>query len=133
MNVQGFNHVTINVKSLHESLPFYVDALGMDLVHKGSKDAYLEWGSAWICLQERGDYSDQRIETLGVDHVAFTINEENFHNAAQQLKEKDIPIVRGPVQRGGGWTINFLDPDGTNIELHTGSLKERMKHWGGME
>jgi catechol 2,3-dioxygenase-like lactoylglutathione lyase family enzyme len=32
MNVQGFSHVTINVKDLARSLRFYVDILNMKLV-----------------------------------------------------------------------------------------------------
>ncbi|MCY0888734.1 MAG: GNAT family N-acetyltransferase, partial [Alicyclobacillaceae bacterium] len=49
----GFSHVTINVSDLERSIAFYVGTLGMKLVHRARQDAYLEWGEAWICLQER--------------------------------------------------------------------------------
>lgn len=49
MKVQGFNHVTVNVSDLSRSLNFYTGILGLQLIHKGNTDAYLEWGSAWIC------------------------------------------------------------------------------------
>ncbi|MBA2875119.1 VOC family protein [Thermaerobacillus caldiproteolyticus] len=128
MNVQGFSHVTINVSDLSRSLRFYVDVLHMKLVHRGRKDAYLEWGSAWVCLQERPEMERQR-QQLGVDHVAFFIDEQDFAEAVQRLKENDVPIVREPVQRGRGWSVNFLDPDGTQLELHTSTLAERMTVW----
>ena len=56
MKVQGFSHVTINVSDLQRALDFYTGVLQMRLVHRGRRDAYLEWGSAWICLQERSEY-----------------------------------------------------------------------------
>ncbi len=74
MKVTGFSHVTINVRDLPASLRFYVDLLGMRLVHRGEHDVYLEWGAAWLCLQERerghGAPPPQEPE-WGVDHVAF--------------------------------------------------------------
>jgi catechol-2,3-dioxygenase len=128
MNVQGFSHVTINVSNLSRALQFYIDILQMNLVHRGRKDAYLEWGNAWICLQERPEKVKQR-EQLGVDHVAFYINEKDFAKAVKHLQENNVEIVRGPIKRGLGWSVNFLDPDGTQLELHTSTLSERMKVW----
>jgi catechol 2,3-dioxygenase-like lactoylglutathione lyase family enzyme len=128
MNVQGFSHVTINVGDLDRSLQFYVEVLQMNLVHRGRKDAYLEWGSAWICLQERPEKTKQQ-EQLGVDHVAFYMDEKDFDTAVRHLQENNVEIVRGPIKRGFGWSINFLDPDGTQLELHTSTLTERMKVW----
>lgn len=43
MKVQGFNHVTVNVSNLSRSLNFYTGILGLQLIHKGNTDAYLEW------------------------------------------------------------------------------------------
>ncbi|PZD97327.1 glutathione transferase [Paenibacillus sambharensis] len=129
MKVQGFSHVTINVRSLEQSLAFYRDLLGMRVIHKGNKDAYLEWGSAWICLLDRPDFPAAGTKHIGTDHIAFYIQEEDFHEAVQELIRYNVPIVRGPVQRGGGWAINFLDPDETELELHTSTLQERMKSW----
>ncbi|ULL19802.1 glutathione transferase [Paenibacillus sp. H1-7] len=131
MKVRGINHATLQVASLERSLPFYVDFLGMSLVHRGSKDVYLEWGSAWICLLERpvSPRSAESVNTAGMDHMAFSIEEADFHEASKKLLDAGVSVVRGPVYRGGGWSINFLDPDGIELELFTGSLAERMKVW----
>jgi RimJ/RimL family protein N-acetyltransferase/catechol 2,3-dioxygenase-like lactoylglutathione lyase family enzyme len=125
---KGFSHVTVDVSDLEKSLDFYVRTLGMKLIHKGRRDAYLEWGSAWVCLQERPELSPPTPH-LGVDHVAFYIAPDDFHAVVEVLRQANVPIVRGPIQRGGGWTVNFLDPDGTQLEFHTGTLTERMKVW----
>jgi catechol 2,3-dioxygenase-like lactoylglutathione lyase family enzyme/histidinol phosphatase-like enzyme len=126
--MKGFSHVTIDVSDLEKSLRFYVETLGMKLVHRGRKDAYLEWGAAWICLQEKPELPPQR-QQIGVDHVALYIEPDEFGAAVEVLRTANVPIVRGPVERGGGWTVNFLDPDGTQLEFHTGTLAKRMKVW----
>jgi catechol 2,3-dioxygenase-like lactoylglutathione lyase family enzyme len=53
VNVSGFSHVAINVRDIGVALDFYVGTLGMRLAHRGEHDAYLEWGAAWLCVQER--------------------------------------------------------------------------------
>ncbi|MFE4710996.1 VOC family protein [Paenibacillus sp. NPDC056722] len=148
MKVTGFNHLTLKVKDLADSLNFYTSILGLALIHRGKSDAYLEWGSAWICLievsavteksGEDGDVTETNEQTdpsnivreiNGVDHIAFSIAEEDFAEAVQILKSHKVPIVRGPVLRGKGWSVNFLDPDGVQLELHTSNLQERMTVW----
>lgn len=129
MKVTGFSHITINVRDLQTSLDFYHGILGMILRHRGRTDAYLEWGSAWVCLVERAGTEDHAEGFAGMDHVAFYIAENDFNEAVGILKQSNVPIVRGPIQRGVGWSVNFLDPDGIQLELHTSTLDERMKIW----
>ncbi|GAA0490499.1 FosA/FosA2 family fosfomycin resistance glutathione transferase [Salinibacillus aidingensis] len=129
MRVKGFNHITINISDLQRSLQFYQNVLGMDLVHRGRTDAYLEWGDAWVCLLENKKLHRSEKKKLGVDHFAFSIDDEDFFAAVHQLEHYHVNIVRGPVKRGKGWTINFLDPDGIEMELHTSDLQERMTVW----
>lgn len=125
---RGFSHVTINVIDLVRSLEFYTGTLGMKLVHRGRRDAYVEWGTAWVCLQERPAYLSTTPQA-GVDHVAFFIDPDEFHPMATVLRQSGVPIIRGPIERGGGWTVNFLDPDGSQLEFHTATLAQRMVVW----
>jgi catechol 2,3-dioxygenase-like lactoylglutathione lyase family enzyme len=102
MKVTGFNHVTIRVTDLERSLTFYRDVLGMRLVHHGRKDVYLEWGTAWVCLIERDGKAEEGSQGPGVDHIAFSIAEEDFDDAVAVLQKAKVPVVRGPVERGLG-------------------------------
>jgi len=87
VKVTGFSHVTINVRDLPASLRFYVDLLGMRLVHRGEHDVYLEWGTAWICLQEqKHGMALPRERAWGVDHVAFHIDWADFDAAVDALR-----------------------------------------------
>ncbi|MFC4619023.1 VOC family protein [Camelliibacillus cellulosilyticus] len=119
MQVTGFNHLTINIRHLETSLDFYHRKLGMTLVHRGKRDAYLEWGQAWMCLQERPDFQRTARDHIGFDHVAFSINDDAFDSAVDDLKDRHIFIEKGPIIRGLGRSVYFRDPDGNLLELHT--------------
>lgn len=128
MNIRGFNHLTLRISSLQESLSFYTKILGMKLVHLGRTDAYLEWGDAWICLLEKPE-DPRRSPSIGMDHVAFTVDEAGFQEAITTLERHNVPFVRPPIARGGGLSLQFLDPNGIIIELTNDSLAKRMKTW----
>ncbi|WP_201716868.1 VOC family protein [Rossellomorea arthrocnemi] len=127
MNISGFNHLTIDTSSVEKSMPFYLEIMQATLIHKGRRDAYLEWGPIWICLQEKDNLGTSC--GYGIHHIAFSIDEEAFFEAVQRLKEKKVRIVRGPSRRGKGWSVNFLAPDNVQFELHTSNLVERMEVW----
>ncbi|WP_091740290.1 VOC family protein [Marininema mesophilum] len=129
MKVKGFNHITIRVSDLKASLDFYEGILQMDVAHRGRKDVYLEWGDAWICLIESEKVDSIVDKTVGIDHVAFSIADEDFDEAVHRLQSFGVHIIRGPEERGGGQVVNFLDPDHTQLELFTGTLEKRMKKW----
>lgn len=128
MNVIGFNHLTLRVSDLERSLAFYTRVLGMTLRHRGRLDAYLEWGSAWLCLLHR-PAGPADTGASGVDHVAFSIAEEDFDAAVAELRAGGATIAREPTARGVGRSVNFLDPDGIELELHTGELASRLAVW----
>lgn len=121
--------MTIRVSNLSESLTFYREVLGMELVHQGNTDVYLSWGEVWVCLIEIKNPQKSSSHILGIDHIAFSINESDFYDAVNRLQAFQVPIIRGPIERGGGLTIQFLDPDETLLELFTGNLKKRMEVW----
>jgi catechol 2,3-dioxygenase-like lactoylglutathione lyase family enzyme len=74
--MKGFNHVTLRIKHLPTSLAFYCDVLDMELIHHGHKDAYLQWGTAWICLLER-EKQPLLEDQYGFDHVAYPSKKRN--------------------------------------------------------
>lgn len=129
IKVQGINHITITVSELAKAVQFYQEILGAKIAHKGNTDVYLDIGGIWLCLLEIKKAKPKQKDQIGVDHFAFSVSKEDFIEASDYLKEKQVIITRGPIDRGGGWTISFLDPDGNELELYTGSLYERMKKW----
>ncbi len=86
-------------------------------------------GDAWVCLIEKKEAGKQPEDVCGVDHVAFSIDEADFDEAVRLLRDAGVTIVRGPVERGLGRAVNFLDQDGTQLELYTSNLWRRMTVW----
>ncbi|MGB8955700.1 MAG: VOC family protein [Tumebacillaceae bacterium] len=122
----GVNHITLFVRDLEVSLKFYTDILRMKVVRYDPGDyAYLESGMTWFAIAQKpiDGHVPQR---LGVSHMALTVREEDFETALEHLRRNDVKIVREPIIRGMGKTVNFLDPDGVEWEFHTSNLAERM-------
>lgn len=126
--MKGFNHVTLRIKHLPTSIAFYCDVLGMELIHRGRKDAYLQWGEAWICLLER-EKQPLLEDQYGIDHVALTIDETELPTLAEKISNLSVPIERPLIFRGGGYSFQFRDPDGILLEFFTGTLTKRMETW----
>ncbi|GIM48034.1 glutathione transferase FosA [Collibacillus ludicampi] len=121
----GLNHVTIFVRDLKRSLEFYTEILRMKIIHEGDDYAYLESGTTWFCISQK-PFEKGKYEQIGVNHISLTVASEDFDKAVAHLRENHVPIVRDPVIRGKGKTVNFLDPDGLQWEFHTSNLAERM-------
>ncbi|ARU60099.1 hypothetical protein CBW65_02775 [Tumebacillus avium] len=129
---KGLNHLTLFVEDYARSLAFYTGILRMNVVHDGGHYAYLESGSTWICLSgaEIGQPRPPRLEQL---HLALTVDDADFEAAVQHLRDHHVEIVRGPITRGVGKSVNFLDPDGIEWEFHTSNLAKRMQVIAEME
>lgn len=87
-----------------------------------------EWRDVWICLLERTE-GQIRESGPGMDHIAFSISENDFFQAVSRLQLHHADLVREPAFRGGGWSIQFRNPDGIILELFTGNLEKRMMDW----
>ena len=113
--IRGLYEVAIRVKELARAESFYREILGLEV---GIRDEKRNWvflyagGQAgMIVLQE--DKSEWPMQ-----HLAFTIAEEDIERAATTLREQGLE-VEGPVLHE--WmpskSIYFADPDGHNLEL----------------
>lgn len=123
--IGGLNHITIFVADMATSLEFYQQILGMKVIHQGSEYAYLEAGKTWFCISQQ-KLQPKQANQLGIHHMALTINEEDFDHVVAHLRANGVTIIREPLIRGVGKSVNFLDPDGVEWEFHTSNLAERM-------
>lgn len=65
-----------------------------------------------------------------VTHMAFSINENDFNEWYEWLKQNHVNILEGrPRDVRDKKSIYFTDPDGYKLELHTGSLQDRMNYY----
>ena len=121
MNILGVNHITIAVSDVEEAFRFYTELLGLVPVMKSEVAAYVSAGGAWIAL-----VADENAGGSNQSHVAFTVDEDEFAGAVEELKRAKVREWRKLGTEGESFF--FLDPSGNKLELHVGSLRDRLAH-----
>ncbi len=121
--INGINHITFGVTDLEKSLAFYVDLLGLTLVTKWHKGAYLLAGQQWIALNV--DENKDKVPTKDYTHIAFNVLPKDFTTLKQKLTQAGIKPFKENTSEGE--SFYFLDPDGHKLELHHNTLEDRLK------
>jgi lactoylglutathione lyase len=125
-----FIYTGIRVKDMDESIKFYTEVLGMEIVEKRERTEptkgegvtlkspnsnqllelnFYERDSPFFTPYENGE---------DLDHLAFDV--ENLESAISDLRRKGVEIVVEPYQIGkeAGWKEAFIrDPNGIWVEF----------------
>ena len=114
--IESLNHISITVSDLDKSVKFYKELFDFDVVEQisGAGQAFLKMGDILIALNEVDGYKNQQNNK---NCVSFYIDEEDFEDAVDELKENEIKIIYGPENLRNGQSVIFLDPDSNHIEL----------------
>ena len=123
MMINGINHITMAVSDLEKSVEFYVNILGLRLVGKWDKGAYLLAGSQWVALnvdnavvlEKKSDYT----------HISFNILSTDFKKMKDKLESAGVKSFKENSSEGE--SFYFLDPDGHKLELHYNTIENRLK------
>ena len=90
----------------------------------GTAGAYLSCGDLWLCLSLDPQRRVTPPEESDYTHYAFSISEADFASFAARLEAAGVAIWK--LNRSEGASHYFLDPDGHKLELHVGSLAQRL-------
>ncbi|NET59119.1 MAG: lactoylglutathione lyase [Symploca sp. SIO2E6] len=119
-------HTMLRVSNLEESLKFYCDVLGMNLLRQ--KD--YPGGKFTLAFVGYGDESDHTVLELtynwGVEeynlgdaygHIALGV--EDIYHTCEQIKQLGGKVVRepGPMKHGSTVIAFIEDPNGYKVEL----------------
>ncbi len=126
VKIKRLGHVGIFVKDVEKSEKFYTEILGFkvsDVNEQGItflRCATDHHDTVLVPLPKdnQGSVSPERRE---VQQISYEVDrEKDLRKALKLLKKKGVTIVSGLQQRGPGIhkTIDFLDPDGNNIQLY---------------
>jgi len=131
------HHYGITVSDLDESIDFYRDVLGMELLDRFSMDpeafsgllgaettgaevAFLDAGGFRLELEEHanaersvGELTDP--SDVGVPHLCLSV--DDVQNVYEQRSELDFLSAPGSASDSGAVIAYFTDPDGNLIEL----------------
>lgn len=127
--IKSINHICYSVSNLDNSIRFYKDILCGELLVSGKTTAYLDIGGLWVALNEEKDILRNEIQ-YSYTHTAFTIEESEYNSWYQWLKKNNVNILEGRTRDlRDKQSIYFTDPDGHKLELHTGTLENRMDYY----
>lgn len=116
----GLHHITIRVNDIKAAESFYGGVLGFELVRKmGQSMATYRVGTKdTLVIVEAETAYDTSSRDYRVDHFGFMVGSaQEVDDMANYLKENEVNIVVGPVNRKNGRFVFFTDPDGNMIEI----------------
>lgn len=119
-NPDGLHHITIRVNDIKAAESFYGGVLGFELVRKmGQSMATYRVGTKdTLVIVEAETAYDTTSRDYRVDHFGFMVGSaQEVDEMASYLKENEVNIVVGPVNRKNGRFVFFTDPDGNMIEI----------------
>lgn len=121
--INGINHITFAVSDLEKSVDFYVNILGLRLVGKWDKGAYLLAGNQWVAL----NIDDAVVLERKSDctHISFNVLSTDFQKMKDKLKSAGVKSFKKNSSEGE--SFYFLDPDGHKLELHYNTIEDRLE------
>ena len=138
---RGVHHLALTTDDMAMTVEFYVDVLGMPLVHAmkvppglgtGPKNRgnppyeevrhyFFDMGNdslmAFFEIPKDAEPKSNRNAIGGMQHVAFTVTPERFDDIERRLNDRGIPHSGRIPQLPGLLGIYFYDPNGIRLEF----------------
>ncbi len=114
-DIAHLGHVELLTPRPAESLWYFTDILGMELVHEDGPSAY---------LRGYGDYASTTLKlteaaTAGVGHIAWrTVSPEALDRRVAAIEQTGLGIGWSNGDFGHGRCYRFNDPDGHAMEIY---------------
>ncbi|HQX58531.1 MAG: VOC family protein [Rhodoferax sp.] len=138
---RGLHHLALNTDDMKMTIDFYAGVLGMPLVHalkvppglgtgpgnrgnppfENLRHYFFDMGGdsllAFFEMPRGAKGKGDRDALAAMQHCAFAVTEERFHQLCGRLKNAGVPLT-GPIPVGAGtWSVYFFDPNGIRLEF----------------
>ena len=122
MKIDQLDHFVLTVKDIKNTVDFYVNVLGMELIQFGPARTALRFDSQKINLHQQGNEFEPkaRAPTPGSADLCF-ITTVPVAEVVVHLTACGVTVIEGPVQRTGAvgpiMSVYLHDPDMNLIEV----------------
>jgi len=122
MVIDRLDHLVLTVTDLQQTMAFYEQVLGMEVVRFGEGRYALHFGRQKINLHERGKEFEPKADKPcpGSADLCF-ITSTPLDEVIRHLENCKVPIEEGPVDRTGATgkirSVYVRDPDRNLIEI----------------
>ncbi|NML70128.1 VOC family protein [Chryseobacterium sp. RP-3-3] len=122
MEIENLDHIVLTVADIDKTVEFYTTILGFKAITFGENRKALTFGNQKINLHQKGHEFEPKAEkpTCGSADLCF-IAKTDIHEVLEELKQKNIQIIEGIVERTGALgkirSVYFRDPDMNLIEV----------------
>lgn len=122
MRINHIDHIVLTVADINKTIQFYTQIMGFEVITFGDNRKALAFGNQKINLHQKGHEFEPKAEkpTPGAADLCF-IAQTDIHDVLEELKQKNIEIIEGIVDRTGAVgkikSVYFRDPDQNLIEV----------------
>ena len=138
---RGIHHLALNTDDMKMTVDFYVNVLGMPLVHalkvppglgvgpanrgnppfENLRHYFFDAGGdtmvAFFEMPKGAKGPGDRDALAAMQHCSFTATEERFMQLVDRLKDAGVPMI-GPIPVGADTlSVYFFDPNGIRLEF----------------
>ena len=121
------HHIAITINNLEESVNFYTNILGFELVKKferkdvGAKAVFIKLENFQIELWQFEDIKENSnplndIKVRGIRHIAFEV--DNLKETISKLKNKGLEFSEPKLGASGHYYSFTEDPNGVALEFY---------------
>lgn len=128
--LNGLRHLALLVPNLEACEHFYVEVLGMQVLHRANEDlVYLTCGNDNLSLG-RAYAPSSGVPVL--DHYGFVVDSlDDLHAWYAYLQARGVTLLDRPFAHGdGAWSFHLLDPAGNKVQplYHPAISGQRFSH-----
>ena len=124
LHPKALDHLALKVTDMDKALHFYHQVLGLTLLRTsgpneaGGRSAVLQAGGQKLDLFSRPDFvSADKDKPVGMDHLCLLMEVDSIDRLIEYLRQAEVEIFWGPVERHGSTSVYVYDPDGVHVEL----------------
>ncbi len=130
--ISGLSHITFITSDIEKMSRLIIEVLGGVEVYASSekqfsisREMFFTVGEIWVAVME-----GKSLPSRSYNHVAFKTDEAGLEKAKAAIVKLNLEIKPSrPRVEGEGHSLYFHTNDNHLIELHTGTLEERLKRY----